>query len=518
MNAILPSEHLSSQPHFQDSLMDIRVERSSDAWPVPATRYFQPERQEPPILPIDDVFTPSCAAAIRAAAEAKAAPPDYIVGAFLAVCGSVLGNSRWPFVWEGWTEPPILWCVVIGNPSASKSPALDALLCPLKRAERRIREKAQVSVNNWRDKAEVAKLADEAWRAMAKAAIKIGDEPQARPSAADPGPQPVMPRLAVSDVTVERLAVLLANQNRSLLYTRDELAGWLQGMTRYSGGGSDRPFWLEAYGGRSYTVERIGREPVQVDHLSVGVVGGIQPDRLRTLLLNSDDDGLLARFLPFWPNPAPVKRPSLMHDEIFWENVISRLLTLDMRVDDGGHGNPVRVPLSDDAKNLLDGLRHKTREWENESEGLLKSFIGKIPGVTVRLSLVLSYLEWASNQTDEEPRQIDAIHFKKAVLFVEAYLLPMARRTYADVSVSASERSARQLFDLIRSKGWHQFNTRQVLRMERPGLNRSRALEPAINALLEADIIRQIPPPTGPRGGRPIRAFSVNPGIHRIDS
>jgi len=75
-------------------------------------------------------------------------------------------------------------------------------------------------------------------------------------------------------------------------------------MTRYAGGGSDRPFWLEAYGGRGHTVERMGRRPVHVDRLAIGVVGSIQPDRLRTLLLNSDDDGLLARFLPLWPDPA----------------------------------------------------------------------------------------------------------------------------------------------------------------------------------------------------------------------
>lgn len=511
MNAILPSPRASAP---SQSPNDFRAERTQAAWPNPASRYFQPERPEPPILPIDDVFSSSCSEAIKAAAEAKAAPLDYIVAALLAVCGSVLGNSRCSYVWDGWTEPPILWTVAIGNPSASKSPALDALLVPLKKAELGIREKAQRSVSKWRDKAELAKLADEAWRAEAKRAIKNGDEPPKRPSAADPGSQPAMPRLAVSDATVERLAVMLASQGRSLLYTRDELAGWLQGMTRYSGGGSDRPFWLEAFGGRSYTVERIGRDPVHVEHLSLGVVGGIQPDRLQALLLNSDDDGLLARFLPFWPNPAPVKRPSLMHDEIFWENVISRLLTLDMRVDDRGYSHPIRVPLTDDAKNLLDGLRHKIREWESESEGLIKSFIGKIAGMTVRLSLVLSYLEWASEPYDKEPHEIGATHFSRAVLFVEAYLLPMARRTYADASVPASERSARRLLALILSEGWHQFTTRQVLRMERAGLNRSYVLEPAINALMEADIIRQITSPPGPKGGRPFRTFAVNPAIH----
>lgn len=154
------------------------------------------------------------------------------------------------------------------------------------------------------------------------------------------------------------------------------------------------------------------------------------------------------------------------------------------------------------------------REWESESEGLIKSFIGKIAGMTVRLSLVLSYLEWASEPYDKEPHEIGATHFSRAVLFVEANLLPMARRTYADASVPASERSARRLLALILSEGWHQFTTRQVLRMERAGLNRSYVLEPAINALMEADIIRQITSPPGPKGGRPFRTFAVNPAIH----
>ncbi len=65
-------------------------------------------------------------------------------------------------------------------------------------------------------------------------------------------------------------------------------------MSRYSGGGSDRRFYLKAYGGRAYTVERMGRKPVHIERLTVGVLGGIQPDRLHSLLIRSDDDGLRA--------------------------------------------------------------------------------------------------------------------------------------------------------------------------------------------------------------------------------
>jgi uncharacterized protein DUF3987 len=50
-------------------------------------------------------------------------------------------------------------------------------------------------------------------------------------------------------------------------------------MSRYSGG-EDNEFWLEAWNGSAYTVERMGRPPIAVNHLLVGVVGGLQPDKL----------------------------------------------------------------------------------------------------------------------------------------------------------------------------------------------------------------------------------------------
>jgi hypothetical protein len=155
----------------------------------------------------------------------------------------------------------------------------------------------------------LAKLTESAWKEAAKLAIKAGDTPPEKPKGCDTGPAPHSPRLVLNDATIERLGAILARQPRGTLQMRDELAGWLEEMQRYAGGGTDRPFWLEAFGGRGFTVERMGREPLTIDRLSIGVLGGIQPDRLKRLLFKSDDDGLLARFLPIWPDPAPLHRP-----------------------------------------------------------------------------------------------------------------------------------------------------------------------------------------------------------------
>ena len=105
---------------------------------------------------------------------------------------------------------------------------------------------------------------------------------------------PIQSRIRITEATTEKIADLLAKTWRGLILQRDELSGWLLSMDRYSNGG-DRPFWLEAYGGRSFTVDRKSSpDPIQVECLSVSVLGGIQPEKLSRLLVKTDDDGLLA--------------------------------------------------------------------------------------------------------------------------------------------------------------------------------------------------------------------------------
>lgn len=481
-------------------------------WGEADLRYLRPDLPPPPDLPLADVFGPAWAAWIKTAAEAKAAPPDYVAAGLLAVAGAVIGNTRWASPWAGWAEPPILWAMAVGQPSMNKSPGFDAVLSPLRKLERAAREKAEVEVTAFKEKAEVAKLAEANWKEVAKAAVKDGKDAPPKPASATPGPEPIRPRYVMADATVEKLGVILAGQPRGALVFRDELAGWLQNMTRYSGGGSDRPFWLEAYGGRGFSVERLGREPVYIDFLSVGVLGGIQPDRLKTLLFKSDDDGLLSRFLPIWPNPAPIKRPTGGSDDAFLSRAFDRLLALQMPTGDDGGLRPWYVPFTEDAAALFQDYREAVRTWETGAEGLLLSFIGKMPGFAVRLSLVLAFLDYAADGA-LPPDSIGPAHLGRAAHFLEAYALPMARRAYADASVPKPERAARRLVSIITESRLERFTSREILKMEREGLRTKADLDPALATLEEADLVRRVDVPPGALGGAPKRLYIANPAI-----
>jgi hypothetical protein len=480
-------------------------------WSEPHPRFQHSDVSEAPLLPLE-VFGEAWAECIAQSAEVKSSPPDYVVASLLAVAGSAIGNTRWVSPWQGWSEPPILWTMAIGAPSSNKSPGMDAILTPQKEVERLDRQSLEKDVSDWSEKSELAKLRSSTWREQAKAALKEGQEPPEKPSDCGIDAEPFSPRYAIADGTVERLAVIVAKQPRGTLLARDELAGWLQGMTRYSGGGSDRPFWLEAYGGRGYTVERMGREPVHVDRLAIGVTGAIQPDRLKSLLMKSDDDGLLARFIPIWPEQVPICRPSAGSSEVKITNALRRLYGLRMVTDESDKTRPWIIPFTEAAKDALDRFRIDARHWETDADGLLLSFIGKLPGMAARLSLILAFLDWAIGEK-EEPYEIQAEHFGRAIRFVGDYALPMARRAYAQASISQLDRQAHSLIAIFQKQGWTQFTSREILRLNGVGMNRIAELNPVLAVLEEGDVVRAVDVPSSKQGGRPARIYTVNPAI-----
>ena len=296
-------------------------------WGEPDPSFFTTDLPPPVDMPMDRIFSPAWVRWIENAAKAKSASPDYIVGALIATTSSLIANVRKGSPWKGWQEPTVMWAMNVGTPSMNKSPAMDAVLEPLRRMEATAAKISEEELRQWQEKADVAAIYEATWKEQVKAATKSGDDVPPRPHEADPGPRPRPARHVVSDATIEKLAHDLSRLPRGLLMFRDELSAWITGMTRYSGS-SDQGFWIEAFGGRPYQVDRLGRESVSIPRLSIAVLGSIQPDRLRSLLLRSDNDGLTARFLTFWPAPAPIERPEDVADEGFLARSYDRLMSL----------------------------------------------------------------------------------------------------------------------------------------------------------------------------------------------
>ncbi len=481
-------------------------------WPDPDLTIAKPVRPPAPVMSeadLDEIFG-IWAAWIRSAADAKNAPIDYVSLTLLSTASAAIGNSRWASPWDGWKEPPVLWAMLVGDPSAGKSPALDSVLDPVKDIERSLSEDYRRARVDWEAKNELASLALAQWKSDAKSALIEGVEPPAKPPEADAGNPPVRERIIITDITTEKVADLLSSTWRGLLLARDELSGWLSSMDRYNGGG-DRAFWLEANGGRSYAVDRKNNpEPIIVDHLSVAIVGGTQPDRLSDLLIKTSDDGLLARFMVVFPDPVPLSRPSQGLNDQQMIDAINRLRGLPHVVCEKGGKRPSLVHFNEAAANILHQFRKQCREWEVDAAGLFKSHIGKMPGLVVRIANVLAHLDWAATDNPQSPEQIEAHHVGRACDFVGDYLRKHAFRAYGTSKLSPEVEGAKVIADIIQTEGIRLFKVRDIHHRGRSGLSSANHVRAALKVLIDADWVREVKTETG---GRPSISYEVNPKL-----
>jgi uncharacterized protein DUF3987 len=383
---------------------DALTQEASPVWAEPDLAVLRLHRRPPPALPVE-IFGSYWASWIEDGARAAACPVDYVVAPLLASASTLIGHARWAQCTPNWVEPPHLWCASIGDSGDGKSPGADNFSRDiLPEMERRMLVDFPDRLREAQATIEAAKARAEHWKSEVREAIKAGRTPPAPPA---PAPEePLAPCLMSSDATIERVAMLLTRAApKGLLMRRDELAGWLRGMSTYNEGA--RAFWIEAYGGRPYRLDRVKHpEPITIPRLAVAWHGGIQPARLAEVMRDADD-GLLARFMWFWPEPVPFNVASAT-PEIEWAvTAFDRLRMLELASGKGGDApQPIMVPLAPSAVQAMVRFGRLLQEEKENSGGLLRSAIGKARGLALRLSLVIEYLRWCAEDGYSAPPEV----------------------------------------------------------------------------------------------------------------
>lgn len=481
-------------------------------WQKPAMEILNRSAAPAPDLPLD-VFGRFWGPWIARTAEGANAPPDYVAMPLLATASALIGNARWAHAWGTWAEPPALWCGSVGNPSSGKSSGASTVIRDvLRTVEQHMARNYPAEAERWAEVEAVARAALKQWEKDVAKALKAGEAVPSKPDAATIPPKPVRPRASVSDATIEVLGPLLSSLPKGLLNLRDEMAGWLQNLSRYSNGGTDRPFWLEAYNGGPYQVDRQKYPvPLFISHLTLPAFGTIQPDRLSDIL-GGADDGLASRFL--WAWPATVRRfgkPRDNGDPHQAARVLQRLADLQMPTNPEGSPIPSYVRLDDSAQLVLIDFGQAMQEQEQAAQGLLKSSIGKARGQALRLSLILEFLWWVEEDRPE-PERISRSAMEAAAGLMDAYFLPMAGRVLGDASIPEDERNARTLAVWIRNTRPEVVNVSAIRDGARlPGLRDSDAVKSACRFLKEAHWL--VDSPLTGKSGRPKGDFLVNPEV-----
>ena len=332
------------------------------------------------------------------------ADPAGLAVAALAVCAAILPDHVRLKVKQhsGWTEAARLWVGLVGDPSTKKSPIIRQVARPLVRIDAAL------------------------WYAYAaiKAQWDALDAQTRRTT-----PPPPQTRVKIDDATVEAAQEILRDSPNGVMYLRDELSGFFGSMDKYTGARSaagDRGFWLQAYNGDTYTFDRINRGSGHIEHLSVSVLGGIQPDAMRKLTEDTVDDGLIQRISPIMLRRGEVGRDEPMSAATtHYEMLVERLHHTPQPLDP--------VVLDDAAREVRQELERKHHEL-GELELVNKKLgahIGKYDGTFARLCLLWHCIE--NTGTATPPPRIAGACARRVADFMSCFLLPHAAAFYSSI-------------------------------------------------------------------------------------
>ena len=476
-------------------------------WSDPDLSLLDDRRGELPDFPVN-VLAARWQVWIEMAARGAGVTPPHVAMPLFGIASALIGTARRVQASRSWSQPMTLWAALVGASGTGKTPGIDATKRALSWIDRIRKEKIAKLALEHQTKAEAASAERKLWKKQVEEAIAANRPAPPMPaSAADPGVF-VAPRLYVSDATIERMAVLLLANPRGMLRLSDELSGLFLNMSRYSGG-QDNEFWLEAWNGNPYLVERMGRPPISVEHLLVGVVGGLQPDKLSKSFI-ADMDGMYARILFCWP-PEPNYQP-LTDDVTECEpeviNALSRLVNLPC----GEEFTPKMVPLSSEARARFEQLLQFVHRTKNQFDGREREWFAKVPAHVLRLSGTLCFLDWAiKDDRSPEPERVDEIFMSAACRLVCDYFWPHSRAALRQIGLSERHANSRRVLRWIKATGKTEVSIKDIRRDALVGALDADQTESLVEALTRSGWLRaEAVKPPSPKGGKPVRRWQVN--------
>ncbi len=528
MNAIedlLREEQALQSAHDGEGDGQERAEAAND-WPNP-----EPIQSElPPVESFsEDLLPHSFRPLVVDVTDRMQVPMDYpAVVMVLCLAGAV--NRRaviQPKALDtGWLIVPNLWGGIIAPPGYLKSPVIQAATRLLNQIQTEWRQKHEEGLKNYTREKEGYELRHAAWREQYKANTKKNKAAPDRPE--DEPDEPTLRRLIVNDATFEALHQTMSDNPAGILVIRDELTGWWSQLDR-TGREGERAFCLQAWNGDTgHTIDRIGRGTIHVEACCMSMLGGIQPGRLRSYLVDAledgpSNDGLIQRFqLLVWPDTAPdwcyVDRPTDPKCEETAARVFRNLVELDPK-------NPARFRFASDAQELfvewLEKLESKIRRGELHPALIshLSKYRSLMPSLAVLFELADSAggFEGSVGSTMGKSQNFVSLeHTQQAAAWCE-YLESHARRVYSCV-VKPQLRAAQELAGKLKSRKVGTdglFSCRDIYLKGWSGLDSPEAVKQAAEVLQDAGWVREVFSEPGCLGGRPSNRYEVNPAVSR---
>jgi energy-coupling factor transporter ATP-binding protein EcfA2 len=478
-NGPAPVEAFAAAPASRRAVMDTAMTAEIDL------SVLEPSRAPAPRFPIEHVPERLRKNFIELAAGSRTSI-DYLATASWPVIAAAAGTSVYLRIAEGIYEPCLSWSLLVGEPGSGKSNALKLVAGALKSIDLGYAS-AQVPLSP-ADEDPISADGKNLRRTATREAVPRGNS-----------------RHCVTDVSIAAIMDQLMAQPRGLLVHRDEILGLVRGnLTR--GGHQGRAVLLEAYDGQPYDYVRHDRSlPVPALHLSI--LGGIQPDKISTLM-GRDDDGFAARCLMAWPDVERDPRlPTGIVSTVGLAPVLRRLVEMPTRPPFQGHP----VGLCAKGRETSEKAARTWLAMARYQKGPLQGVYVRAQQAMLRLALVMELGERAASGLAGAPDQVSPRMVVGAAMLIHHYYLPCAERVLSGGQENGEE-DLRRLASFIAHRGEAAFNARELRRSSGCPVREPRQFTALLQQLEASGILRRVPHHrTGP--GRPAEEYEVHPGL-----
>lgn len=466
---------------------------------------------KPPVdaLPFDAL--PDCLRALVEDVSARQqCPPDFVAVVGLVALAGALGNRATicPKQLDShWEVVPNLWGAIIGRPSAMKSPAMGEAIAPLHAMGDELRKQHKQDMIEHSVDSELIDIELKNAKEKAKKSVKDNDREKAKSALREFAKKlepPCRGRIIVNDPTVPKLGELMNENQKGLVLVRDELIGWLTSLQGEEKQG-DRAFYVEAYNGNGrYTFDRIIRGTIDIESMTLSIIGGIQPSKIapfiRGAVSGKEDDGLIQRMqLTVWPDDVGTWT---WNDQAPNKHAVAGFEASCNDLSERIHpGVPYHFAV--DAQSLfvewMKDIQNRARS--GNVHPVMESHLLKMPKTVASLALIFELVGDDGNTVGKKSTAM-------ALDFAE-YLESHAKRLYS-AATNAAVTGARLILNR-RNKLESPFTFRELHRKGWTGLSEHDDVEDALDMLLEYNHIRA--EPLEDTGGRPTTNFYWIEGV-----
>lgn len=391
--------------------------------------------------------------------------PDYAATAFItSVCG-LIGRSTYlrMRVSDTWIETTNCWSILVGAPSAKKSPILRRIFSLIKPLDKRAGEEFTKAIKDYNKR-----------KKDAESSKKEFDELP-----------PIRRRYITDDVTTPKLRELMAGNPKGIILRNDELKGQLERLDK-QGSEGDRSFMMSCWSGlEDYSEDRMCRESSLNIPLTLTWIGCIPPSPLQRYLCEAmgrsgGADGFMQRFqfVCFPDQKIPFTLPETAVP-ISLENEIQRAVE---QIDAGATNGHRLLYFCEETQAQFDEwlIKHENDSRSSGHSLYWESHLGKQAKVVAVLTIVLHRLQEVLSGILNDQISLETL---KTAIHAQVYYLAHARRCYDSVS-GGTVNDAEVVLSLIRQKRLpRRFKAQDIYHQGLGGLSDSGRVRSALELL-----------------------------------